>query len=374
MAAVSKSKAYLKLRQHAVRSAMKKHKVDTLLLTTPPDLAYLTDFTGDDSIGILTQKDFLLVTDFRYREQVEIEAGWLKAIMREAKMSDALADALARTKSRRVGFQANRASFGQMDALEKAIKSRTKSAIDLVPLDDFLVNIRQVKDGHEISIIRQAVKVAEESYEALRKQIKIGQSENFLAGMLVFEMRQRGASDGSFPAIIAAGSNSSLPHYRPGKAVVRTNQPLLIDWGALYMGYCSDLTRTLLIGNVKSVMKDIYKIVLEAQLAAIQTLKPGVSTRQADAAARNVIDRAGYKDRFGHGLGHGIGREIHELPVLRKTGDEELLQPGMIVTVEPGIYLPGIGGVRIEDDVLITPGGCEVLSSLNKTFEDSRLE
>jgi Xaa-Pro aminopeptidase len=373
MATVRKSKTYLNLRQSAVRNAMKQLKIDTLLLTTPPDLAYLSDFSGDDSIGILTQKDFSLVTDFRYKEQVEIEAHWLKVVMREGKMSDALAAALAKTKSRKVGFQANRTTYGQTDALRKAIKS-TAQSIELIPLDDFLVTIRQKKDTHEIQIIREAVKVAEGAYAALRKQIKVGQSENFLAGLLVFEMRQRGASDGSFPAIIAAGPNSSLPHYRPGKAVVRRNQPLLIDWGAYYKGYCSDLTRTLLIGNVKPVMKEIYKIVLEAQLAAIATLGPGVSTRTADSAARNIIDRAGYKERFGHGLGHGIGREIHELPVLRKSGDEEVLQPGMIVTVEPGIYLPGIGGVRIEDDVLITPRGCDILSSLNKTFEDACID
>jgi Xaa-Pro aminopeptidase len=174
--------------------------------------------------------------------------------------------------------------------------------------------------------------------------------------------------------IVAAGANSSLPHYRPAETLVQRDQPLLIDWGALYKGYCSDLTRTLMVGRFSPKTKQIYKVVLEAQQAAIKFLRPGVTTKQADRVARDVIDDAGFKNEFGHGLGHGIGREIHELPTMRKTGGEEELRPGMIVTVEPGIYLPGEGGVRIEDDVLITHSGCEVLSSLERSFEGCHLE
>ena len=155
---------------------------------------------------------------------------------------------------------------------------------------------------------------------------------------------------------------------------MQRDQPLLIDWGAVYKGYCSDLTRTLMVGRVSSRIKQIYKTVFEAQEAAIKFLRPGVTTMQADRVARDVIERAGFGEEFGHGLGHGIGREIHELPTMRKTGGEEELRPGMIVTVEPGIYLPGEGGVRIEDDVLITHSGCEVLSSLDRTFEGCHIE
>jgi len=191
---------------------------------------------------------------------------------------------------------------------------------------------------------------------------------------MVLELRSRGASNSSFPVIVAAAANSSLPHYRPGETLVQRDQPLLIDWGALVKGYCSDLTRTLMIGRVSPQMKKIYNIVLEAQMAAIDFLRPGVTTMQADKIAREVIEKAGFGKQFGHGLGHGIGRDIHELPTLRKTGVEEELRPGMIVTVEPGIYLPGEGGVRIEDDVLITHSGCEVLSSLDKSFEGCHIE
>jgi Xaa-Pro aminopeptidase len=366
---VSKAKAYLKVRQKAVREAMKKLSLDGLLLTSPADLAYLTNFNGDDSIGIITAKDFILVTDFRYTEQAQIEAGWLSVVMREGKMDVALADTIIEAKLKRVGFEINRATFGQIHALDKAISEKAGAkAVELLPIEDVLVNIRKIKDDHEIDLIRKSAAIAEEAFTAIRDEIKVGQSENYLAGLLVFELRSRGASDSSFPVIVAAGANSSLPHYRPGDALVKKDEPVLIDWGAIFDGYCSDITRTLLIGRVSAKIKEIYKVVLDAQLAAIQFLRPGVTTQQADRVARELIDKAGYGAQFGHGLGHGIGREIHELPTLRKTGADEELRPGMIVTVEPGIYLPGEGGVRIEDDVLITHSGCEVLTTLDKTI------
>ncbi|MGB7156716.1 MAG: Xaa-Pro peptidase family protein [Tepidisphaeraceae bacterium] len=372
-AAVSRAKAYLKVRHKSVRDGMKELGLDGLLLTHPPDLAYLTNFTGDDSVGLVTEKDIHLVTDFRYKEQAELEASWLKVTMRDGKMSEACAKAIAGAKVKKIGFEANFTTVGQVDALQTELK-KGKMPVQLVPLEDVMTNIRKVKDDHEIDLVRKSVGVAEEAFEAIRSEIKVGQSENYLAGLLVFELRSRGASNSSFPVIVAAGANSSLPHYRPGEPLVQRDQPLLIDWGALFKGYCSDLTRTLMVGRVSPKMKQIYKVVHDAQEAAIKFLRPGVTTQQADRVARDVIDDAGFKDQFGHGLGHGIGREIHELPSMRKTGGEEELRPGMIVTVEPGIYLSGEGGVRIEDDVLITHSGCEVLSSLDKSFEGCHLE
>jgi Xaa-Pro aminopeptidase len=358
---------------------MKELKLDGLLLTHPPDLAYLTNFTGDDSIGLVTDKDFFLVTDFRYKEQAELEAGWLRTTIREGKMAEALAKVLVEAKVKRVGFEANYTTFGQVHAVDKAVKglkdgNSSPGAIELVPLEDVLVNVRKVKDDHEIDLIRKSVGVAEEAFDAVRGEIKVGLTENYLAGLLVFELRSRGAANSSFPVIVAAAANSSLPHYRPGEALVQRDQPLLVDWGAIYKGYCSDLTRTLMVGRVSPRIKQIYKVVQEAQEAAIKFMRPGVTTLQADRVARDVIERAGFGKEFGHGLGHGIGREIHELPTMRKTGGEEELRPGMIVTVEPGIYLPGEGGVRIEDNVLITHSGCEVLSNLDRTFEGCHIE
>ena len=304
-----------------------------------------------------------------------IEATWLKVTLRDSKMSDALARVLADGKVKRVGFEANFTTVGQIDALMTALKGKDKAGIgrpldvELVPLDNVMLNLRKVKDDHEIDLVRKSVAVAEEAFESIRGEIKVGEKENYLAGLLTFEMRSRGASASSFQVIMATGTNSALPHYRPQETPVQRDQPLLIDWGAICKGYCSDLTRTLLVGRVSPTIRKMYQAVYDAQLAAIAFLRPGVTTLQADRVAREVIEDAGYGKQFGHGLGHGIGREIHELPTLRKTGGEEELRPGMIVTVEPGIYVPGEGGVRIEDDVLITHSGCEVLSTLDKTVE-----
>lgn len=372
---VSRAKAYLKVRHKMVRDAMKELQLDGILLTHAPDLAFLTNFTGDDSVGLITAREFFLITDFRYQEQANLEAGWLSLVLREHKMADALAQAIAQSKAHRVGYEANFATIGQIKALEAALaEQRLEKPVELVPMENVMVNLRKVKDDHEIDLIRKSVSIAEEAFDAVRGEIKAGLTENYLAGLMIFELRSRGAADSSFPVIVAAGPNTSLPHYRPGEALVQRDQPLLMDWGALYKGYCSDLTRTLLIGRVSERIKKIYRVVLEAQQAAIKFLRPGVTTLQADRVARDIIERAGFGKNFGHGLGHGIGREIHELPSMRKTGGEEELRPGMVLTVEPGIYLPGEGGVRIEDDVLITHSGCEVLTTLDRSLEGCHIQ
>ena len=373
---VVKAKAYLKVRHKNVREAMTALELDAMLLTHPADLAYLSNFTGDDSVGIFTAKDFVLVTDFRYTEQAALEAAWVRVVERggeRPKMSDALAHTLKEMKVERAGFEANFMTVGQRDAVDEALDG-VEHDCELVPLEDVMIVQRKVKDDHEIGLIRKSVDVAEEAFNAVRSEIQAGQTEGYLAGLLVMEMKSRGASDPSFSPIVAGGANSSLPHYRPGDVTIPNDSLLLFDWGARVDGYCSDLTRTFAIGRVPPKLKKIHNIVLEANLAAIDFLRPGVTTRQADQVARDVIEKAGYGKYFGHGLGHGIGRDIHEMPSMRKSGGEEELRPGVVVTVEPGIYLPGEGGVRIEDDVLITHSGCEVISTLPKKFEDCHIE
>jgi Xaa-Pro aminopeptidase len=378
---VSKAKAYLQVRHQALRGAMQQLGLDGMLLTTPADLSYLTDFTGDDSIGLFTRDGaFHLVTDFRYKQQAKDEVGWMELHVREADMADALAKVLKSSKVTKVGFEANGATVGQIRAIEKAMESAKKAApgvngkVELQPIEDVMITLRKVKDDHEIALIRKSVAVAEEAYNAVRGEVKVGQTEAYLAALLVFEMRCRGASDASFPTIVASGAHSALPHYRPQERPVQKDNVLLIDWGGIVGGYCSDMTRTLAIGNVPAKLKEAYKAVHEAQKAAVAMLRPGVMTMNADRAARDVIERAGYGEYFGHGLGHGLGRQIHELPSMRPTGGDEELRPGMVVTVEPGIYIPGVGGVRIEDDVLITHSGCELLSGLDRSFEANHVE
>jgi Xaa-Pro aminopeptidase len=412
-AVVSKAKAYLQVRQQALRAALAQLGLDGMLLTTPADLSYLTDFTGDDSIGLITRDGgnkptgggvsgaaagngggFWFVTDFRYKQQAKDEVGWADLHVREADMADALAKVLRRSKAARVGFEANGATVGQIRAIERALEIANKAAkgeaaagakgeanpkeptakVELVPVEDVLMTLRKVKDDHEVALIRKSVAVAEEAYNAFRSEVKVGQTEAYLAALLGFEMRCRGASGTSFETIVASGTHSALPHYRPQEKPILKDHVLLIDWGAVVGGYCSDLTRTLAVGNIAPKMKEAFRVVHEAQKAAVAVLRPGVTTMTADRAARDVIESAGFGDFFGHGLGHGIGRQIHELPSLRHTGGDEELRPGMVVTVEPGIYIPGVGGVRIEDDVLITHSGCEVLSGLDRSFELNHVE
>src|SRR3954462_10802805 len=261
---VSKPKAYLKVRQKAVRAAMKDLNLDGLLLTHPPDLHYLSNFTGEDSVGLITHKEFFLVTDFRYKEQAQIEAGWLTTSMREAKMSDALAKVLHENPMKRIGFEANFTTVGQIDAILNSIKkNKDAPAPELVPLENVMLNIRKVKDDHEIDLIRKAVAVAEEAFRAMRDEIVPGQTENYLAGLLIKELRSRGASGTSFPPIVATGSTSSLPHYRPcdDKTAIEKDQPCLFDWGAVPNGNCSDLPRALLHGHDANKIREIYKVV-----------------------------------------------------------------------------------------------------------------
>lgn len=369
--------AFLAPRHKAIRELLREHKLDAILLTHDSDLAYVTDFTGEDSIGIVTPDTVQLVTDFRFKEQAEIEAPWLSVVLRDGKMSDALIQALLNLKVVKVGFEANLTRYGQISSTEKALAELIKDGkvpsttkVDFVPLDSVLVHLRKAKDAREIGIIRKAVEIAEQGFVAMRAEVKPGVSENYLAGFLAFQMRILGASDSSFQSIVATGANASLPHYRPKETKVLPDQVLLVDWGARYQGYCSDLTRTLLLGKVPAKMREIYQIVLDAQLAAIAVLKPGAKTIATDAVAREYITKAGYGDFFGHSLGHGIGRDVHEGPSLRKTPPDDELKPGHIVTVEPGIYLPGVGGVRIEENVLITETGHEVLSKLPRRLED----
>ncbi len=335
-------KPHLQARQQTVRQAMASKGIDTLLLVHPADLAYLSDFTGHDSIGVLSGDNFLLVTDFRYTEQAQIESPWLKAIMREGKMSDALATALDQVKAKAVGFESNFTLYGQVESLRKTLEEK-KLAVTLKGVDDLMVNVRKTKDAVEIGIIKDAIRVAEEALLAAKSAFKPGRTENYVAGLITFEMRKRGASDASFEPIVATGPASSLPHYRPGDIDIKRDTFLLVDYGGAVQGVLQRHHPHVSIGTLPDKLTEIYKVCLEAQLAAIAAIKPGVNSKVVDTAARSIIEKAGYGQYFGHGLGHGIGRDIHEQPTLRKQGDGEELKPGHVVTVEPG-HLPARSG------------------------------
>ena len=360
---------YILQRWQAARAELKKLKGDALLVTYFPDVSWLTGFEGDDSWALLTPDQVWLISDFRYAEQIARECPWVHAVMRKKRLSEELIKICKKCKIRTLAVQEESVSLRQ----QAAIKEFTVPAgIRLKAVLEILVKLRNIKDSHEIALIEQAVTIAEHSFEALKAHLKAGQTENEIAGLLVYEMRRRGASNASFDPIVAAGANGSLPHYRPGAVKMQNNSALLVDWGALYNGYRSDLTRMIFMGDPPRKIREIYQVVLAAQQAAIAAIKPDVPGKKIDKIARDIITKAGYGKSFGHSLGHGVGRDIHEQVSLSQRGDV-ILKPGMIVTAEPGIYLPGIGGVRIEDDILVTQTGCRVLSSLPKTLNSAWL-
>jgi Xaa-Pro aminopeptidase len=362
---------YLATRQSKVRQALAEKKQQALLVTNFKDVSYLTGFEGDDSFAVLTPDRLILVSDTRYEEQIQREAPGVEVIIRKKGMSDALVKLLKKLKLPRLAVEAESMTLRFREALGKELtKARIKTR--LAPVEDIVVDVRNIKDAREVQIIEEAIAIAEHGFNTLKANMRVGMTENEIASLLVHEMRKRGAWNSSFDVIVGAGPNGSLPHYRPADYKIQSNMPVLVDWGALVRGYRSDLTRMILIGSIPPAIKEIYHVVLEAQLAAIAAIKPGRTGKQIDKIARDVIDKAGFGDKFGHGLGHGLGRDIHETLSFGKLSKTKLV-PGMVMTVEPGIYLPGVGGVRIEDDILVTETGCRVLSHLPKDYESAKL-
>ncbi len=360
---------HIQARWRNLRAAMKHKRLGALLVSYYPDVSYITGFEGDDSWAVISADHVWLISDFRYEEQIAQQCPWITTVIRKKGLAEELFRILKKTAISTAGLQSENISLRQRQGLSALAK---KGHVRLVPVEDMVIALRNIKDDHETTLIEQAIAIAEHAFGTLKARVRIGMSENEIAGLLTYEMRKRGASNASFDPIVAVGPNGSLPHYHPSQTKLQGNTPLLVDWGALFKGYRSDLTRMILVGNVDAKIKEIYQVVLDAQLAAIDAVKPGVSGRKLDQIARSIITKAGYGDKFGHGLGHGIGRDIHEQISLSKRG-KTILKSGMIVTVEPGIYLPGIGGVRIEDDVLVTADGHRVLSSLPKDMESARL-
>lgn len=359
---------HLQARLRAARAALARHKCDGLLVSCFTDVSYLTGFEGDDSWLLLTPRQAWLISDSRYQEQISRECPWVATVIRRGGMVQAM-HRLVRRRLKSIAVQAESLTLRQHHALQAVLRP---ARIKLRAVTDLVVKLRHIKDEQEIAAIEQAVSIAEHAFEALRKRLRPGLTENDIAGRLTYEMRRRGATGAAFDSIVAAGANAALAHYRPGAVKFGSNMALLVDWGATFQGYRSDLTRMIFAGRVPEIIRKIYAVVLTAQLAAIDAIRPGRTGRQIDRVARHIITRAGYGPAFGHGLGHGIGRDIHEGISLsaRETG---ILQAGMVLTVEPGIYLPGIGGVRIEDDVLVTPHGARVLSRLPKDLHSTRL-
>ncbi len=357
-------------RRDAVKAMRREAKADAFLISRSEDISWLTGFTGEDSLALIGAKWAVLITDSRYAEQAGEECDGTEVLVRTRNVLPEIVEQLSQRKARTLGIQSMHLTARTYQMLGKEIGRKCIASIS-----DVVRKLRAVKDTAEIKAIRRSIAVAQDAMGDLLSQGRsafVGRTEQELAAELDYRMRQRGAAGSAFETIVAAGENGSRPHYRPGARTIERNDPVLIDWGALVEGYCSDLTRVVFTGTIRPELADIYQVVLRAQKAAIAAIKSGVACKTVDAAARSVIADAGYGEAFGHGLGHGIGREIHERPHVAASIDERL-RSGMIFTVEPGVYLPGIGGVRIEDDVLVTAKGKRVLSSLPKDIEAMKL-
>ncbi len=354
-------------RRDRVRRAVRKAGAPALLVTNFTNVTYLTGFTGDDSFLLMMAEKDLLITDARYTTQLEEECPGLDLLVRPpgVNMAQAVKRAVRSGKLGRLGIEADSMTVGLQGKLSEEMKK-----VEFSPTSGLVEQFRQIKDKEEIARMRQAAHQAERAFAALRATLRPDQTERQIANELEQHLREFGAKCSGFPPIVAAGPRAALPHAHPEDVEIGRYDILLVDWGADERLYKSDLTRVLVTGRISPKLRRIYGVVFKAQTKAIDAIRPGVTGREVDAVAREVIAKAGFRRRFGHGLGHGLGLEVHEAPRLAPKSDV-VLKPGMVVTVEPGIYIPGWGGVRIEDDVLVTRSGHDVLTSVPKQFEEA---
>ncbi|HEY2412696.1 MAG TPA: Xaa-Pro peptidase family protein [Pirellulaceae bacterium] len=354
-------------RREALRKLLSRSKVASLLVTDELNVSYLTGFTGDSSYLLISSDRELLITDGRYTQQLSEECPGLELAVRGpgTRLPDFTADIISKLGLSSVGIEADAVTVSFYEKLREALKTTP-----IANTSNLVESLREIKDDEEVAIIRQAIKIAEQAFHDLRTKITTDQNEKRLADELEYAIRLRGGTCSAFPSIIGVGPRAALPHGRPTPdAKIGDYDFVLIDWGARYQSYHSDLTRVLVTGKLSPQLQKVYEVVLAAQAAAIAAIRPGAVMKDVDAAARLVIENAGYAKEFNHSLGHGLGLAVHELPRLAPDQDRKLA-PGMVVTVEPGIYIPNLLGVRIEDDVLVTTDGHEILTSVPKQLTD----
>lgn len=343
----------------ALRRRLASAELDGLVVASLPNVRYLTGFSGSSALLLVTAGAAVFLSDFRYREQAPQEIGGLARISTEGgglweRLLKLLPEEPGLT---RLGYEAH-----VLTAREAARLVRDERPGQFVPVDDVVELLRMVKAPEEVAAIRDAGSAATRALEETAGQVRSGQTELEIAGALEGALRRAGSEGYPFPTIVASGPRTALPHARTSRRVVAPGDLLLLDFGAVVDGYCSDVTRTFVVGAAPSArQREIHGLVAAAQGAALGALRAGLTGRQADALARDVIEGAGCGEEFGHSLGHGLGLEVHEAPRLAKTV-EDPLAASAVVTVEPGVYLEGWGGVRIEDDVVLRPGGAELLT------------
>ncbi len=351
-----------RLRQ--LRALISKEGMDVFMVSQQENRRYLSRFTGSSGWLFLSQQQAILATDFRYIEQAGQESHEFEIWQTTGALSSWFSELVITHGWHRLGFDTENTSFATYQQLNDSINAKQLD-LELIPSKGIVERLRSIKDQQELKTISKAVELTDAAFTQALALIRPGITEKELSWEIESFFRQNGAEGTAFDLIVAAGSNSALPHARPGSRQLQPGEPILIDMGARIDGYCSDFTRTVCMGKADGTLQQLYSTVLEAQQSAIESIKSGMSGAEADKLARNVIEQAGYGDAFGHGLGHGIGLEIHEAPSLSRLSTDILLD-GMIFSIEPGIYIPGYGGVRIEDTVALEEGTIKVLTQSAK--------
>ncbi len=351
----------MKERLQRLLPALDEGPVDGLLVTASDNRRYLTGFTGSAGVVVVTRAGAHLLVDARYEEQAEAEAADCTVLPQGRELLPALARLLGDLGIARLAFEAGHVTVSDHGKWVEAIPD-----VEWIPTTGVVETLRMVKDADELDIIRRAAAIADEAFEEILPTVRAGRTEEEIALDLEFCARRLGAEGLAFPLIVASGERSALPHGRASGRRLQSGDLVTFDYGIRYRGYCSDATRTVAVGEPGEERRRVYETVLAAQRAALEAIRPGPTGFDIDRVARDIIDGAGFGECFGHGLGHGVGLAVHEDPRLSYKNGDEPLEAGMVVTVEPGIYLPGSFGVRIEDLVVVTAEGTEVLTAPTK--------
>jgi Xaa-Pro aminopeptidase len=347
-------------RINKLREKMKEKNIEAFLVSKKENVRYLSQFTGTSGKLLITEKDSVFITDFRYLDQAAEQTDGCVIEEINSNFIDGFSELLKRKKINNLSFESQDINFKSYQKFKEKLELES-----LNPVESVVESLRMIKDQSEVQKLKKAVEIADQGFEFLLDFIEAGRSEKEIALELEFFMKRNGGEANAFDFIVASGKRGALPHGVASNKLIEKGDLVTIDFGTVYQGYHSDITRTVAVGEPASELKEIYQLVLEAQKKVISEIKAGMSCVEADKIARDLIKESGHGDNFGHGLGHGIGLEIHEGPRVSYTS-EDTLKPGMVVTDEPGVYVSGLGGVRIEDDLLITENGCEVLNSAPK--------
>ena len=343
-----------------VREIIADSEFDSLLIDSDVNRFYLTGFTGSAGRVLFTPEKEYFITDFRYAEQAGNQTEGFEIIELNKDIIESINDILQEDGTKKLGFEAKTVNYYQYGKYQEKLED-----IELIATEDLIKNIRMTKDELEIELIKKAIEITDQAYEHILDFIEPGMTEKEVALELEFFQKKLGGSKNAFDFIVASGERSSMPHGVASDKVIKENELITLDFGTFYKGYCSDMTRTFVLGKANEKQKEVYNTVLKAQLAVIEQIKAGMTGVEADKIARDIIKEAGYGDNFGHSLGHGIGVEVHEGPSVSYKSEDTVIE-NSVVTDEPGIYIKDWGGVRIEDDLLIKEDGCEVLNTSPK--------